>query len=264
MTHKLLVMDDNTTVQRVIRLAFQDEPIAVTTIASSRRSFKQIEANPPDIVLSDKGGEVAAFLKSRPALSHIPVVLLKGAFDAAIEGPDEAAGCADVLMKPLQPQAMIDCVKQLLREPKAGARTPSSRASTASAPAFTKRSEPDVTAELAPNLTLDQYFDRLNAAFSRAGSMAPSPPGDTWLWEPVATASRGSAPAQKASPPKSVPPAAEPPPRPAIADDLVEQVTQRVLDRLGDRVVRSTATEIVSRLSRWLIADEVERTKAGK
>ena len=49
-----------------------------------------------------------------------------------------------------------------------------------------------------------------------------------------------------------------------MTDDLVEKVAQRVLDRLGDRMVRSTATELVARLSKWLILDEVERTKAGK
>ena len=78
---KLLVVDENTTIQRVIKLAFKDEAIRVITVPRGRDAFEQIEADPPDIVLADNGPEVAAFLKSRPTLSHIPVVLLKGAFD---------------------------------------------------------------------------------------------------------------------------------------------------------------------------------------
>jgi hypothetical protein len=50
-----------------------------------------------------------------------------------------------------------------------------------------------------------------------------------------------------------------------VADTLTdEELTQRVLDRLGDRMFRSSATEIVSRLSRWLLVDEVERSKSAK
>jgi hypothetical protein len=47
----------------------------------------------------------------------------------------------------------------------------------------------------------------------------------------------------------------------AVSSELVEQVTQRVLDRLGERIVRSTATEVVSRLSKWLLVNEVERSR---
>jgi CheY-like chemotaxis protein len=252
MTHKLLVIDDNTTVQRVITLAFQDEPITVSTMTSGGRGFEEIEANPPDIVLADNGREVAAFLKSRPKLSHIPVVLLKGAFDPATEGPDQLAGCDDALMKPLQPQRMIDCVKQLLREQKPGVRR-------APAPAV-KRIDAD--------LTLEQYFDQLNAAFSRTESTTRQLPGDSWLWEHAVAFSRGPLRQQQESAAKDVPHEGQKPPKPSAADKLtdefVEQLTQGKLDRLGGVMTRSTATEIVSRLSRWLLVDEVERAKQTK
>ena len=46
---------------------------------------------------------------------------------------------------------------------------------------------------------------------------------------------------------------------PAVTDDLVEQVTRRVLDQLTDRVVRETVAEIAERLVR----EEIERIKAS-
>jgi CheY-like chemotaxis protein len=67
---KLLVVDENTTVQRVIKMAFKDEAIRVITVPRGRDAFGQIEADVPDIVLADNGPEVAAFVKSRPALSE--------------------------------------------------------------------------------------------------------------------------------------------------------------------------------------------------
>jgi len=248
---KLLVVDENTTVQRVIKMAFKDEAIRVITVPRGRDAFGQIEADLPDIVLADNGPEVAAFVKSRPALSHIPVVLLKGAFDPAADGPDEALGCDDVLMKPLQPQAMIDRVKRLLHAKKARARRAPEPAPAAPPPAA-------AAAAVDAKLDLGQYFDQLSVAFTRAQHGTPLPadgrlPGPAWIFS------------ETPRPARDVPPRPVTAPRqPDVTDDLVERVAQRVLDRLGDRMVRSTATELVARLSKWLILDEVERTKAGK
>jgi hypothetical protein len=48
----------------------------------------------------------------------------------------------------------------------------------------------------------------------------------------------------------------------AGSEQLIELITQRVLDRLSDRVTRATAAELVARLSKWLLVDEVERSRA--
>jgi len=50
---------------------------------------------------------------------------------------------------------------------------------------------------------------------------------------------------------------------PAASEDLVEQVTRRVLDRLTDRVVRETAADLVSAIAERLIREEIERIKAS-
>jgi hypothetical protein len=50
---------------------------------------------------------------------------------------------------------------------------------------------------------------------------------------------------------------------PAVSEDLVEQVTRRVLDRLSDRVVRETAVDLVSAIAERLIREEIERIKAS-
>ena len=50
---------------------------------------------------------------------------------------------------------------------------------------------------------------------------------------------------------------------PAVSEDLVEQVTRRVLDRLSDRVVRETAADLVSAIAERLVREEIERIKAS-
>jgi len=49
----------------------------------------------------------------------------------------------------------------------------------------------------------------------------------------------------------------------APTDDLVEQVTERVLDRLSPQVVRDTVSEIVSTIAERLVLEEIERIKAS-
>ena len=60
------------------------------------------------------GYEVAAYVKSRPKLAHIPVVLLTGAFEPIDQVRATAAGSSDVLAKPFEPQMVINRVKELL------------------------------------------------------------------------------------------------------------------------------------------------------
>jgi hypothetical protein len=54
-----------------------------------------------------------------------------------------------------------------------------------------------------------------------------------------------------------------PPPPPSLsAEEIVEQVTQRVLERLSDRVVRETVADIASSVAERLVREEIGRIKA--
>ena len=50
---------------------------------------------------------------------------------------------------------------------------------------------------------------------------------------------------------------------PGVTEDLVEQVTRRVLDQLSDRVVREKVAEVVSAIAERLVREEIERIKAS-
>src|ERR1051326_462863 len=120
MPHKLLLADDSVTIQRVIELTFADEDIQVVAVGNGQQAIERAEREPPDIVLADigmperDGYEVAAFIKGHPTLSHVPVVLLTGAFEPIDEGRARSVGCDGVLVKPFEPQLVITRVKDLL------------------------------------------------------------------------------------------------------------------------------------------------------
>src|SRR6266481_7562133 len=122
--HTLLLADDSVTIQRVIELTFADEDITVIAVSDGDQAIERLEASPPDIVLADigmpgkNGYEVAEYIRQTPNLSHIPVVLLTGAFEPVDQAKASAAGCDGVLAKPFEPQLVIGRVKELLARPR--------------------------------------------------------------------------------------------------------------------------------------------------
>ena len=182
MAHKLLLADDSVTIQRVIELTFADDDIDVTTVGDGQLAIDRLDTDPPDIVLADidmpkrDGYEVAAYVKSRPRLAHIPVVLLTGAFEPIDQARAAAAGSSDVLAKPFEPQMVINRVKELLGRKRtdeygsaAPAVAPAEMEPLVSAPPQISSPQPagrQPSEESAEPVSLDDYFDQLDAAFS--------------------------------------------------------------------------------------------------
>ena len=105
MRPKLLLADDSVTIQRVIELTFADEDVQVVAVGDGQQAIDRVRLDHPDIVLADvgmpelDGYEVSAFIKGDPALAHIPVLLLTGAFEPI----DEAQGaCGRMRRRPRQ------------------------------------------------------------------------------------------------------------------------------------------------------------------
>jgi len=181
--YNLLLADDSVTIQRVIELTFADEDIQVTAVSDGEQAIQRLESAPPDIVLADigmpgrNGYEVAQFIKQTPRLAHIPVVLLTGAFEPVDQARAAEAGCDGVLAKPFEPQLVIGRVKELLarrRPAAAGATGASASQQEPWAPAAIPATAPSVSAPASSQtISLDSYFDRLDAAFTNV-SAAPA------------------------------------------------------------------------------------------
>jgi len=120
MSKKLLLADDSVTIQRVIELTFSGEDVQVLTASDGEEALTRIAADKPDIVLADigmpkrSGYDVSAFVKGRPELSHIPVLLLAGAFEPVDDARAKEVHCDGVLVKPFEPQQVIARVRELI------------------------------------------------------------------------------------------------------------------------------------------------------
>jgi CheY-like chemotaxis protein len=319
MRHKLLLADDSVTIQRVIELTFADEDIQVLVAGDGRTAIERIQADRPDIVLADvgmperDGYEVAAFVKSDPQLSSIPVLLLTGAFEPLDDQRARAVGYDGVLVKPFEPQMVINRVKELLaRGPSTttaaptGAQPGGVEVASAARPA-----PPDLSPAGIPETglesldeppaevgaSLEDYFDRLDAAFANIGAAPPrhstrlehdevsrvvgdmdppaqEPPAQAkdplHSWDPDITG--GVAPArqphladafaallaaEQGYAPPPMPVDPFLPPPPAITDEVIEEVVRRVIARMGEESTRQVVLDAAERLVR----EEIDRIK---
>lgn len=118
---KILVADDNSNIQKMVGLALKDQGIDVVAVGNGEAAVRKISDVRPDLVLADvfmpvrNGYEVCNYVKQDSTLSHIPVILLVGAFDPLDEQEAQRVGADGVLKKPfVPPDPLISMVKSAL------------------------------------------------------------------------------------------------------------------------------------------------------
>jgi DNA-binding response OmpR family regulator len=247
----LLLSDESPTVQRLIAMTFADQDIQVTSVTDGEEAIARMSVDRPDIVLASiatprrSGYDVAAFVKSAPALASIPVLLLAAAFEPVDDVRVAQVRADGVLVKPLDPRLVVTRVKALLdRSPVAGpAGEPPHVTALPTAPAAPTAESPDEGGD---------YFARLDAAIAqRAPLHRPASADDVGT---VPTVDDLLKPGTAAAP--TVPPSA-----PVVSEALVDAVTRQVVERLGPGAVRDVVADVVADVAERLIREEIARIR---
>jgi CheY-like chemotaxis protein len=103
-----LVADDNRNIQKVVTLALKDQGIEVMGVGHGEAAVKQLGEFQPDLVLADvfmpvrNGYEVCEYVKNNDQYSHIPVILLFGAFDPVDQKEVQRVRADGMLKKPFE------------------------------------------------------------------------------------------------------------------------------------------------------------------
>lgn len=214
---KILVADDNSNVQKTAALALAELGIEVVSVNNGEAAVRKLVDVAPDLVLADifmpvrNGYEVCEYIKKDARFSHLPVVLLVGAFDPLDEREAQRVGADGILKKPfVPPDPLIAMVKMLLErtlgerlvavgapETAVAARGKSGGVATAEAPPAAQSSGSETAPEVAevfPEEELRPPVDRLSfgegerpmAFESLLGTLSPEPAVDgAGLIEPV-------------------------------------------------------------------------------
>jgi CheY-like chemotaxis protein len=224
------------------------------------------------------------YVHLKPALAHIPVVLLTGALQPVDEAKARAAGCAGVLVKPFEPHMVIAKVRELLDKRVGTADASTGERAAAERPSEAQSSPADAIMNAPPSSeagvqTQEDYFAQLDAAFASLNATAAGGP-------PPAAAP--TVPAQPPSTPGTPSPSdASATARaftmadafsallaleqggssraadewPAALTAIVDEMTRRVAEQAADRIVREVAPDIVTRIAERVVREEIDRLR---
>jgi CheY-like chemotaxis protein len=281
MTRTILLADDSVTIQKVVELTFMDEDFRVVSVGTGTEALERLPELRPQMVISDvhmpgaDGYEVCE--AARRLLPATPVLLLVGTFEVFDADRAAAAGASGHMKKPFDSQELLRRVRELLASPPPALPAPA-RAATqeaprlgapVEAPAWEPVPEPVAEWEPEPASGADWSLEAPLAAPEEAVVTAPQ--FDTRLPE---------------SPERSLP-AAAPPPEPAaivsraaaspvrpgesallgngspLTEADVDRIARRVVDLLGERIVREVAWEVVPDLAEVLLKARIRELEAS-
>ena len=112
---RVLVVEDDPTLRRVIELVLDARGYAVDQACHGKAALDCMAELPPDVVVADlrmplmDGHELLERMRAQPALEAIPVILLTGNLEAARAG----LGADAVLTKPFEPADLITTIAKL-------------------------------------------------------------------------------------------------------------------------------------------------------
>jgi diguanylate cyclase (GGDEF)-like protein len=121
--HRVLVVDDDRNLRKIISTNLELAGYQVTTASDGREAVSKVEHETPDLVLLDlmmphmDGYEVARYLRNHPnpTIANVPIIILtaKGETEDKLRGFE--AGADDYITKPFGPRELLARVRAKIR-----------------------------------------------------------------------------------------------------------------------------------------------------
>ncbi len=124
MAKKIIVADDSTTVQRVVKLILAPKGYDVVSCNSGKETLEEIKKGIPSIIFADavmkdiNGMELSLELKKKvKELASIPVVVLVNSFDNISDSEFKKSKAVAKLMKPFDDAQLLEYVEKYSSKP---------------------------------------------------------------------------------------------------------------------------------------------------
>jgi CheY-like chemotaxis protein len=117
---RVLVVDDDPQVLRLLRVNFELEGYDVAAASSGKEALETIAAEAPDVVVCDvmmpgmDGFEVVRRIRSNEATAGLPIVMLSAKAMGSDARKGLEAGADEYVTKPFDPAELIEVVARLL------------------------------------------------------------------------------------------------------------------------------------------------------
>ncbi|MDI6739854.1 MAG: response regulator [Candidatus Edwardsbacteria bacterium] len=124
MPKKIMVVDDEPYIARVIKFKLEQEGYTVISANDGITGLNKIREEKPDLVLLDvmmpgmSGYEVCQKIKGDAELAGIPVVILTAKGQERDREQGFSMGASDYITKPFSPNRLLELVKSIVGEAK--------------------------------------------------------------------------------------------------------------------------------------------------
>ncbi|MEO8505826.1 MAG: response regulator [Acidobacteriota bacterium] len=263
MSKKILLADDSVTIQKVVELTFMDEGVTVVAVGNGSDAIARLAEVNPDVVIADvhmpgaSGYEVASKAKAwRPS---VPVLLLVGTFEPFSKEEFAACGANASMKKPFDSQELLREVTAMLAMSGEGA-TVVAEADDASALAelpplddtasgwqLDDSEELDATGGLSSAATPIALAAPLAPSVFAMPAPATAPPPAPAAPMAVSALAPAAAPAANGEP---------------ISDGDIDRIARRVVELIGDRIVREVSWEVIPDLAEVVIKDRLRELES--
>ena len=119
---KILVVDDSALVRNMMKQGLSQQGFEILTANDGQEGYDAAVEHEPDLIVTDfnmpkmDGRELTRALKSREALSDIPVLMLTAADSDTDQRKGKHAGVAAFLSKPFPPDKLVVIAEKLIAE----------------------------------------------------------------------------------------------------------------------------------------------------
>jgi prepilin-type N-terminal cleavage/methylation domain-containing protein len=122
---KILIIDDDETILRVLEISLSDTDLEVVTAVSAEAAFGRLKKEKFDLVIIDyylpkvSGGEICRLIRTNPELAQhkkVPILILSGKMETKEVMLTEARGFGadDFLAKPFEVKDLVGKIKHLI------------------------------------------------------------------------------------------------------------------------------------------------------
>ncbi|MGB3564257.1 MAG: response regulator [Thermoanaerobaculia bacterium] len=276
MSKTILLADDSLTIQKVVELTFMEEDFDVVSVSDGDHALAKLGELTPALVIADvhmpgaSGYEVCSQVKS--AHPGVPVLLLVGTFELFDEEEAKTAGADAHLKKPFDSQELLQMVEGLVgsvadpvvepEPPMAEAVEPEHGMGFSISSLSVEPSDADVEAVFEPMvpeeiptmaeeiLAVAEEMPLVPAELEPvAEEMAMAPEEIPPIPEPVAPPVEEEPPAM----PAPASPAEEVAADPQLSEADVERIARKVVEYLGEDIVREISWEVIPDLAEIVI-----------
>jgi CheY-like chemotaxis protein len=119
MVCRILVADDSSTIQKVIRIGLAAIPNDIKTVSSFVEASKLAAPGQFDLIIADAGlpgvSTASDFVRLAERFGHLPLIILMGSYDAVRESDLRAVGIQHIIKKPFPPGELPQLVQTLVQ-----------------------------------------------------------------------------------------------------------------------------------------------------